>query len=415
MNDRKAGPRIKSKKGSSAVFLTVIMAAIMSIALALIYGVKEETVRSSVDAVINLAGDSVMSEFDRNLQNKYGLFLIKGTDEELSRKLDMYARYSIDDMKDVTIDAVDVSAGRYSIINTSNIKEQIIEHMKAQATEGIVDNITGEDEKNAETDAADRKEERTLRYGPAISSLPSATVPKKSLTAMAESLADKADDVKATFVSGTETYMISSYILGHFNSGVHIADNKHFFKNEVEYILGGELSDKKNEKRVEMALKAMRFPINMAYLYADPEKQAALAAAAQIMTPGPAAVATQAALTSTWAYAEADNDVELLKKGNKVPMVKDSSTWAIDLDSAIEGVFGGTVIPPKEKGYDYGQYLQILLFFQDENIKIARILDLIQINMRKSYDKDFLINAYATGISVRVKVNGKMYSYEKQY
>ena len=53
--------------------------------------------------------------------------------------------------------------------------------------------------------------------------------------------------------------------------------------------------------------------------------------------------------------------------------------------------------------------------FKDENIKIARIMDLIQINMRKSYDKDFLINEYATGISVRVKVNGKMYSYEKQY
>ncbi|MBQ4595422.1 MAG: hypothetical protein IJB14_00500 [Firmicutes bacterium] len=415
MNDRTGGLNIKSKKGSSAVFLTVIMAAIMSIALALIYGVKTETAKSSIDAVINLAGDSVMSEFDRKLQKEYGLFLIKGTDEELSRKLDMYVKYSLDDMEDVMIDAVDVSAGRYPIISTSNIKEQIIEHMKARSAEGIVDSITGKEKGNTETDAVNQMEERTLRYGPAISSLPSATIPKKSLTAMAESLADKADDVKAAFVSGTETYMISNYILGHFNSGVHIADNKHFFKNEVEYILGGELSDKKNEKRVEMALKAMRFPINMAYLYADPEKQAALAAAAQIMTPGPAAVATQAALTSTWAYAEADNDVELLKKGNKVPMVKDSSTWAIDLDSAIEGVFGGTVIPSREKGYDYGQYLQILLFFQDENIKIARIMDLIQINMRKNYDKDFLINEYATGISVRVKVNGKMYSYEKQY
>ena len=49
MNDRKAGPRIKSKKGSSAVFLTVIMAAIMSIALALIYGVKTETAQESAE------------------------------------------------------------------------------------------------------------------------------------------------------------------------------------------------------------------------------------------------------------------------------------------------------------------------------------------------------------------------------
>ena len=408
----------KSKKGSSAVFLTVILAAVMSIALALIHGVKTETARSSADAIIDLAGDSVMSEFDRKLQQEYGLFLLKGTDEELERKLNMYMSYSLDDMDDVEVRTIEVSAARYAIKDTSSIKEQIIEHMKVRTAEGVIDDITGASGGGKNSDSSDlenQMKDRTLRYGPAISSLPSGSVPKKNLTSMAESLADKADDVKAAFKSGTETYMINSYILSHFNSRVHTADSEHFFKNEAEYILGGELSDKKNEKRVEMALKAMRFPINMAYLYSDPEKQAALAAAAQLMTPGAAAAATQAALASTWAYAEADNDVELLMDGHKVPMVKDSSTWAIELDTAIEGIFGGTVVPARGKGYDYGEYLQILLFFQDENIKLARIMDLIQNNMRAVYDKDFLINEYASGISVRVEINGRMYSYEKQY
>ncbi len=417
MNDKAGNIRFKSKKGSSAVFLTIILAAIMSIALALIYGVKAEATKSSVDAVINLAGDSVMSEFDRRLQREYGLFLLKGTDEELSKKLEMYLSYSIKDMEDVEIDSVNVSAGRYAVINTSKVKEQIIEHMKARTAEDLIDDIskTEKEESVSEIGEVNRLPERTLRYGPAISSLPSSSIPKKSLTAMAEALADKAEDVKAAFKSGTENYMINSYIFSHFNSRVHTSDSKHFFMNEVEYILGGELSDKKNEKRVEMALKAMRFPINMAYLYSDPEKQTALAAAAQLMTPGAAAVATQAALTSTWAYAEADNDVELLMDGHKVPMIKDGSTWAIELDTAIEGVFGGTVMPAREKGYDYNEYLQIMLFFQDENMKLARVMDLIQTNMRASYDKDFLISEYASGISVRVKVNGRMYSHEKQY
>lgn len=405
-----------SKRGSSAVFLTVILAALMSISLALIYGVKTETARSSADAVITLAADSVMSEFDRRLQREYGLFLLRGTDEELSRKLDMYISYSLNDMEEVRLESVDITASRYAVVDTSIIRKQVIEHMKVRAAEGAIDSIAGTGGKEDEAGGqGNEMAERTLRYGPAISSLPSAGIPKKSLTAMAESLADKADDVKAAFKSGTENYMISSYIFSHFNSGSHMADSNHFFKNEVEYILGGELSDRKNEKRVEMALKAMRFPINMAYLYSDPDKQAVLTAAAQLMTPGAAAAATQAALASTWAYAEADNDVELLKSGHKVPMVKDSSTWAIELDTAIEGVFGGTVVPAKEKGYDYDEYLQILLFFQDENIKIARIADLIQINMRTAHDKEFLISEYAAGISVRAKINGKVYSYEKQY
>ena len=405
-----------SKRGSSAVFLTVILAALMSISLALIYGMKTEIARSSADAVINLAADSVMSEFDRRLQREYGLFLLRGTDEELSRKLNMYISYSLNDMEEVRLESVDITASRYAVVDTSIIRKQVIEHMKVRAAEGAIDSIAGTGGKEDEAGGqGNEMQERTLRYGPAISSLPSAGIPKKSLTAMAESLADKADDVKAAFKSGTENYMISSYIFSHFNSGSHMADSNHFFKNEVEYILGGELSDRKNEKRVEMALKAMRFPINMAYLYSDPDKQAALTAAAQLMTPGAAAAATQAALASTWAYAEADNDVELLKSGHKVPMVKDSSTWAIELDTAIEGVFGGTVVPAKEKGYDYDEYLQILLFFQDENIKIARIADLIQINMRTAHDKEFLISEYAAGISVRAKINGKVYSYEKQY
>ena len=57
---------------------------------------------------------------------------------------------------------------------------------------------------------------------------------------------------------------------------------------------------------------------------------------------------------------------------------RDSGSWAIDLDGAIEGLSGKTVVPDVQKGYDYEQYLQMLLFFQDGGMQTARILDLIQ-------------------------------------
>ncbi len=412
MNEIKRIKIHNNKKGSSAVFLTVILASLMTIAITLIYGVKAETTRSSVDAVVNLAGDSVLSEFNRDLYEDYGLFLINGTDEELSSRLHDYISFSFDDVEDVKIRSVKVSAGRFSTADPTIIKEQIIDHMKVMEAEGLIKTAAGKKDDNTDNGS---EEGRVLRHGPTITSLPSASIPKRSLTAAAEAIADKADEVEGAFESGTDAYLINRYILSHFNNKEHTADTDHFFRNEAEYILGGELSDRKNEKRVEMALKAMRFPINMAYLHSDPEKQAALAAAAQVLTPGAAAAATQAALASTWAYAEADNDVELLWQGYKIPMVKDSSTWAIELDTAIEGVFGGTVKPAVEKGYDYEGYLQILLFFQDENIKLARIMDLIQINMRAEHDGDFLIGEYAAGITVEVDVNGKVYIHEKKY
>ncbi len=232
---------------------------------------------------------------------------------------------------------------------------------------------------------------------------------------MAQSIADNIKEADKAFVKGTEQYLINRYVTDMFNSRISAVSTEHFFRNEVEYILGGELSDRKNEKRVEMALKAMRFPLNLAHIYGDAEKRAQTLAMAEILTPGAAAPATQAVLASTWAYAEADNDVELLWQGHKVPLVKDSSTWAMDLDSAVEGLMGGTAMPAVEKGYDYSQYLQVLLFFKDENVKISRILDLIQINTRMSLDGDFLMNEHWMGLAIQVRINGVDYGYEKKY
>jgi hypothetical protein len=164
-----------------------------------------------------------------------------------------------------------------------------------------------------------------------------------------------------------------------------------------------------------MALKALRTPLNLSYIYSDEEKRTAVMTAAEVLTPGPAAVATQLVLATTWAYAESDNDVELLWKGYKVPIVKDKTSWATDLDKALEGIGDGTIIPSVDKGYDYSQYLSVLLYFQNDNIKIARTLDLIQINMRKNYDEGFLIGEHSVGVNIDVTVDGKRYSYDKKY
>lgn len=401
---------MKNKRGSSSVFLMVILAALISIVLALVYSIREEDINSRADAVINLAGDSVISEFDYYVQKEYGLFMLRGTDKELAGKLRSYVNYAFENVDGVKVEDMKVSTAKFSVINKENVISQIREHMKLMEAEGILDRIGKE-----EYEQYNAMPERVLRYGPAIVSLPSAEVPEKKLSALAESIADNASDIESVFNAGTDKFILNRYILLHFNNRNHMTDQDHFFKNEVEYILGGKLSDRKNEKRMEIALKAMRFPLNLAHIYADPDKRAATMALAQILTPGAAAAATQAALSSTWAYAEADNDVKLLWQGSKVPVIKDKETWAMDLDSAVEGIFGGTVKPKKEKGYNYEEYLQILLYFQEDNIKTARILDLIQINCRKNENREFSIQEYATGIAIDATINGKRYSYEKQY
>lgn len=401
---------MNSKRGSSAVFLSVILAGLVAITLALIYGVREETIRSRSDGIVNLAGDSILSEFDAYVQEEYGLFLIRGSDRELSRKLKKYVSYTTDGMEDMEVQKVSASAGRFLLADTDLAREQILEHARFAQAQKLLGKASAVRPENSENGTG-----QTLRDGASIVSLPSADVPKKNLRELAEAIAEKEDGIKEVFQKGSDAWLMNQYILHYFNNRHAAASGNHFFQNEVEYILGGELSDRKNEKRVEIALKAMRFPLNLAHIYADPEKRNALLLMAEAVTPGAAAAATQLALAATWAYAESDNDVELLWEGHKVPFKKDSSSWAIDLEGAIEGLSGKTVVPDVEKGYDYEQYLQMLLFFQDKGMQTARILDLIQINARYCYDQEFLISECGTGIDIDVKINDRKYEYEKKF
>lgn len=405
--------RVHSRRGSSAVFLSCILAALMMLTLALIYSVREETVSSRVDGILDLAGDSVMSEYHCELQKEYGLFLLKGTDQELTRMLRHYLDFSLAGMKNVKIETLHVSGSRFSVLDMDLIREQIVAYMKyakaQQLTERAAEDATHEKKSNKTGTG------HTLRHEPTKLSLPSAELPKSNLITLAGSISEKAGDVKKAFQAGTEEYLLNSYILERFNSRANQHREDHFFCNEAEYILAGKFSDEQNETYFERALKALREPLNLAHIYADPEKRAETIAAAELMTPGAAAAATQLALAAAWAYAESVNDVELLWQGYQVPLMKDASSWALDLDRVIEGVTGGTVHPKKIHGYDYQQYLQIFLFFQDDNIKLARILDLIQINMRKNCDADFLIQEYAAGIEVDAKINHRIYRYEKTF
>ena len=197
-----------NKRGSSAVFLMVVLAALIAVTLALIYGARAECVKSRADGIINLAGDSVMSEYDRDIQKEYGIFLLKGDDAALSKKLRRYLEYSFKNMKDVDIEAAEVSGSRFSTSNIDPVKEQILEYMELAVAEdgfGMWKGGTERDEDESIT------ESRSLRHGPTAVSLPSASLPDKSLTALAESLASDIKEIDKAFEKGTDTYLLNRF------------------------------------------------------------------------------------------------------------------------------------------------------------------------------------------------------------
>lgn len=386
-----------SKRGSSAVFLTLIFSSLIAVTLSLVFAARQQAQTSIADAALRLAANSVLSEYDYYVQRDYGLFLISGTDEYLSERLKAYSGCS-----------AEVNAGRFNAASIEPVTRQIVDYMKsAGAVKAAY--VNG--------DSGASLPERTLRHGPTITALPSRRLPETDIITAARKLAENLKNPDAIFRTGTTKYFIDSYILQKFNNNTAVIDDEHFFKDEVEYVICGELSDAKNESRTDLALKALRTGLNLSHIYSDPEKAAAVAAAAEVITSGVFGTVTQAGIATAWAAAEAVNDLKLLHSGHKVPLVKTTLSWAIDLDSLINGydAEAGCIIPQSKDGLVYRDYLRILLFTKNENIKTARVLDLIQINMRKNYDAAFLIQEHATGISVDTDVNGEKLSYDSIY
>ena len=406
------------KQGSSTVFLAVVLACLMSITLTLVFAGRIQAQISIADGALDLASASLLSEYDYYVQQDYGLFLLRGSDAQLSADLRDYTRLN-----------AKASAGRFCLVNTDEVRTQIMEYMKTGGARHMISEaISGEEStmpgatpdttrspgnESSESDAWDR----TLRHGPTITSLPSRAVPDSDIVTTAWKLGESLTNPEAIFRTGSSKFFITEYILQKFNRTGSIRGPDHFFSSEVEYIISGELSDVQNKRQTDLALEAVRSGLNLTHIYSDPEKMSLVTAAAEAITPGPLGAVTQFAIAAAWSAAEAVNDVNLLHKGCKVPLVKTAASWAIDLDTVLEGYSSedGCVYPQVNTGRTYEDYLRILLYAKDDTIKTARILDLIQINMRKNHDEAFLIQECATGVSVSADVNGKKLSRDRIY
>ncbi len=394
----------QQKRGSSAVFLAVILASLMAITLTLVFAGRNMARISIADGAMHFASVSLLSEYDYYVQRDYGLCLLPGTDAQLSRSL-----------RDYTGLPAKASAGRFSTVNTEPVRQQILEYMKSG---GIIAGGSGDNsESSSAEDGGISAPDRTLRHGPTITSLPSRALPDNDILTAAKSLGENLTNPGAIFRTGTSKFFMDEYILQKFNRAEHIRAADHFFSSEVEYILCGRLSDEQNKRRTDLALEALRAGLNLAHIYSDPEKVQAIAAAAEVITPGPMGAVTQIGIAAAWAAAEAVNDVKLLHKGRRVPLAKSPASWAIDLDAILEGYSGedGCIYPEVDTGRSYDDYLRVLLYAKDETMKTARILDLVQINMRKNYDAGFLVQECATGVSLDADVYGRHLSYDRIY
>jgi hypothetical protein len=171
-------------------------------------------------------------------------------------------------------------------------------------------------------------------------------------------------------------------------------------KYELEYIISGKDSDKENLASVVEKIVLAKIGINMAYLITDKEKMeqvSAIAASVAIVTGLPFLESVaKGVLISAWSMAEAVNDMKILLSGGKVALTKSKGGWRTSIGNITNG-------GKKEdsKGLSYKEYCQILIAVQNTGDSLYRIMDLIQINIQKRYNSEFLMSKSLTGFKVK--------------
>lgn len=413
---------VHSKKGSIAVFLSMILASMLLVVGLFIQAASHGAGRSYADAVFDLAGRSVLSEYDLQLQRRYGLFAVHTDESQAEDKLRYYAGYSFHDNRfreairgrayiDVLrldLDSVRVSLKGYSMTDTGLFEEQILAYMKT----GIV-----KDHLIRKQDYPPRKEGAVLRNEQIINSLPSNGYSGSIFTDIKKIAESGLPSIKEIEQKSKNTFLVDEYITGHFLN--HVRGNEArdtFFQNEIEYILKGSFDDQRNYSSVRTDLFIMRNVLNLAHIYGDPVKQAKVKAVAAELSFGAAEPVAEPAVAEAWAAAETENDLKLLEDGKPVALVKNGTNWAVPISDTLEYLWKDDYMKPKiMSGNTYEDYLRILLYLEDREKKLLRCMDLIQLNMKGSYSRSFDLKEYYGGFRFAAVANDREYEYIQKY
>jgi hypothetical protein len=160
----------------------------------------------------------------------------------------------------------------------------------------------------------------------------------------------------------------------------------------------------------------IRNVLNLSHIYSDQTKQAKVKAIAAELSLGAAEPIAEPAVAEAWAAAETENDLRLLEDGKPVALIKSKENWAVPISNTLEYLYKDGYMKPKlMNGNNYEDYLRILLYLEEREKKLLRCMDLIQLNMKGSYNRGFDLKEYYGGFRFVAVANDRTYEYIQKY
>ncbi len=433
------------KKGFSSVFTVLILSSMIFLCLVYAESAASKGAESCAEELCLLTGRSLLSEYKTELYDRYGIFMVRSYDDELTKLAEFYLGTDLalsGSALRMSCFDIDVSTQMYPGLNIDMFLEQVEKLGTLQAAENLVSsdflkdlivsmsskldteisfkdieerlNDAGNLQLAADEVEGEEREQREQalklknRYKESTGEAKTSSAGRASISA----------SVKKTLPSSLLGYRgrgllvlsggisdlsfrdlaLGEYVLANCSNAVdRLNDTK--LKLETEYILYGSSSDPLNQKLVKTSLTGLRFSLNLFSVLKEPSMISTMSSIAALfpLIPQPLTVAV---LASIWAGIETKQDIITLYNGGIVPVLKKPGDFATNLRSFIDN---GKILASKKTGSGYGSYadyLRILLAFVPEEEKAARLMDVMQLNLTLMDEASFSFRDYAYGLDL---------------
>ncbi|MCR4764017.1 MAG: DUF5702 domain-containing protein [Lachnospiraceae bacterium] len=205
----------------------------------------------------------------------------------------------------------------------------------------------------------------------------------------------------------TESFLIQQYMLEKTGCYTKPRDDS-YLRYQQEYLIAGKNNDYDNLEHCARILLFWREAADLAYLRTDSAKVAEVEAVAAVISAlllcPELEVPLKWSMIFAWSFAEAINDMRILYKGGRVPLVKTADTWRISFANLAffrDHLDGSS----NARGLTYEDYLRMLLLLQKMEDKTDRMCDLIEMDVRQTpgnehFRLDWCLDAFEADITV---------------
>lgn len=434
--------------GYMTVFLAMVTGVLMTLLLLLLEGARSQTIRTQIECVTDMAMDSCLAEYHREMLEQYDLFWIDTaygtgnpslhrTEDHIRTYMDMNFKpasfWGIEAGRDLTGLSTQAAAILQASVASDEgvLKAQAVAYqkqkigleaiqlawnnlMKVQGTgyeETDLESRWKEAEENMKEEIRRRKQLKQEEWDGEVGELPSDEAKMargEGILRLASggrtfsetsiptgSLASSRNLNRGTGLAAgrepadslTDRAFFCQYIMDHCaRLGKKKAGSE--FCYQTEYILQGQGNDRDNLRQTMEEILLIREAVNAAYLFGNEGKRGQAEAVALVATALLGVPEAEPAVTTVilfgWAFAESVQDVRILMDGGRVPVVKSDGSWNIPLPRLLFFRSGLGNYGNREEGMSYEDYLMVFLLMAEEKKTTLRLMDVMEYDIRRT-------------------------------